>query len=44
MKKKNKEVGECGMCGKQTTKLIPQVKGYPHKKIFYCGCKGARCI
>jgi len=39
MKCKNKEVGICNMCGKETTKRIP-VKPF----TFYCGCEGARCL
>ena len=53
MKRKNKEVGVCPFCGKETTKgYIPNdIKGHGqpgwpggNKKTFYCGCRGLRVI
>lgn len=40
MKRKNKEVDKCVMCGELTR------EGWKHKgkrKVFYCGCEGRRC-
>jgi len=46
MKRKNKELGVCGLCGKETYKTIPKPKSTPNanRKVFYCGCKGVRAL
>ena len=40
MKRKEREWGKCGICGKDTWKGWT-FKGKP--KTFYCGCEGVRC-
>jgi len=46
MKRKDKEIGKCSLCGKETTKQLPKFKHYPNgkKKRFYCGCEGIRAL
>jgi hypothetical protein len=42
MKRKNKEIGYCIKCGRETTIQTRRVKGMRHIKTFYCGCQGPR--
>ena len=51
MKRKNKEIGECMMCGRLTRKyyLPSKFRGQKNPagvniKRFYCGCAGPRTI